>query len=349
MATVSAGDQDGDALTYSLADDAGGRFAIDADSGEITVADGSALDYETATSHDITVRITDSGGLSTDQTFTVNLAEMNEAPADVALTTADDSFSATVLGLDPVGYWRLDGDGGDQAGGVDATFSGAVPGVAGPFDGTATTAVQFDGSNDYVEIADLPAWQLADGTVQLWFNPDDTSGRQGLLGRDATNQEQDGHFSLYLEGDDLVFRIQDTENSKTYTVANSVHAGDWHHVAVSFGAEGVKVYLNGEVVATDSYTGGIDGNENPWVVGAMNWSSSDGANDNLHSFFDGRIAEIAIFDQQLADNQIEDCSPRASMPRPSARRACSKVHSTAPWSAPRRAAIWIWVRSSATS
>ena len=34
--------------TYSLADDAGGRFAIDAARGVVTVADGSLIDYESA-------------------------------------------------------------------------------------------------------------------------------------------------------------------------------------------------------------------------------------------------------------------------------------------------------------
>src|SRR5207253_9088947 len=40
-------------------------FAIDATSGVITVANGSLLDYEAATSHAVTVRVTDQGGLTT--------------------------------------------------------------------------------------------------------------------------------------------------------------------------------------------------------------------------------------------------------------------------------------------
>ena len=51
----------GDALRYSLTDSAGGRFAIDATTGVLTVADGSLLNYEAAASHNITVRVTDSG------------------------------------------------------------------------------------------------------------------------------------------------------------------------------------------------------------------------------------------------------------------------------------------------
>ncbi len=49
-------------MSYSLSDDAGGRFAIDAGSGVITVADSAALDYETAPSHSVTVTATSSDG-----------------------------------------------------------------------------------------------------------------------------------------------------------------------------------------------------------------------------------------------------------------------------------------------
>ncbi|WP_236235101.1 cadherin repeat domain-containing protein, partial [Pseudomonas tohonis] len=57
---------DGDAgatiTKYELTDNAGGRFAINATTGVVTVADGSKLDYETATSHNITVKVTSSDG-----------------------------------------------------------------------------------------------------------------------------------------------------------------------------------------------------------------------------------------------------------------------------------------------
>ena len=43
---------------YSLDNDAGGRFAIDSNTGVVTVA--GALDAETATSHSITIRATSS-------------------------------------------------------------------------------------------------------------------------------------------------------------------------------------------------------------------------------------------------------------------------------------------------
>ena len=60
VGVVSATDPDaGDALTYALLDDAGGRFTIDPTSGAITVADGALLDFETADQHSVVVQVTD--------------------------------------------------------------------------------------------------------------------------------------------------------------------------------------------------------------------------------------------------------------------------------------------------
>ena len=78
VGTVTGIDPDADAvLTYTLTNDAGGRFAIDATTGEITVANGALLDYESATSQEVTVRVTDQGGLSFDKAFTISIANVS--------------------------------------------------------------------------------------------------------------------------------------------------------------------------------------------------------------------------------------------------------------------------------
>ncbi len=58
-------------FTFNLIDDAGGRFAIDAATGQVTVADASLLDYENSVSHEITVEVADSLGEIRSDTFTV--------------------------------------------------------------------------------------------------------------------------------------------------------------------------------------------------------------------------------------------------------------------------------------
>jgi hypothetical protein len=68
----------GATISYSLSDNAGGRFAIDATSGVVTVADGTLLDFESAPSHVITVLATSSDGSTNSQPFTVSLIDVAE-------------------------------------------------------------------------------------------------------------------------------------------------------------------------------------------------------------------------------------------------------------------------------
>jgi Tol biopolymer transport system component len=66
----------GDQFTYTLVDDAGGRFAVQG--AKVVVADGTLIDYETATRHGIKVRTTDRGGLWYEKQFTVQVLDVEE-------------------------------------------------------------------------------------------------------------------------------------------------------------------------------------------------------------------------------------------------------------------------------
>jgi Domain of unknown function (DUF4347)/Concanavalin A-like lectin/glucanases superfamily/Bacterial Ig domain/Domain of unknown function (DUF2341)/Cadherin domain len=80
--TASASDADAttNAVTYSLDNSAGGRFAIHSTSGIVTVANGSLLDYESSTQHSISVRATSQDGSISTRTFTIAVANSNDNP-----------------------------------------------------------------------------------------------------------------------------------------------------------------------------------------------------------------------------------------------------------------------------
>ncbi|MGI9517880.1 MAG: DUF4347 domain-containing protein, partial [Pirellulaceae bacterium] len=105
VGTVTASDPDAaDTLSYTIvAGDPTGIFAIDA-SGNITVADGAQLDYESITSFMLTVEVTDDGvpGLSDTATITVNVNDLNEAPS-ISATPGSLSYNENdgPLALDP--------------------------------------------------------------------------------------------------------------------------------------------------------------------------------------------------------------------------------------------------------
>ncbi|WP_170297720.1 cadherin domain-containing protein [Paracoccus litorisediminis] len=73
---LSATDADGDALTYSLTNNAGGRFALVTQNGQTRLVVNGALDYETATSHQIAVQVSDGRGGVVTQNFTVGVTDV---------------------------------------------------------------------------------------------------------------------------------------------------------------------------------------------------------------------------------------------------------------------------------
>jgi len=87
IASINATDPEGSAVTYTLSGTGSDNFSIDA-SGNITLASG--LDYETATSYELTV-VVDDGTYASTEVITVNVADVNEAPS-LSATVAFNAF-----------------------------------------------------------------------------------------------------------------------------------------------------------------------------------------------------------------------------------------------------------------
>ncbi len=87
IASINATDPEGSAVTYTLSGTGSDNFSIDA-SGNITLASG--LDYETATSYELTV-VVDDGTYASTEVITVSVADVNEAPS-LSATVAFNAF-----------------------------------------------------------------------------------------------------------------------------------------------------------------------------------------------------------------------------------------------------------------
>ncbi|MBB5209069.1 cadherin domain-containing protein [Chiayiivirga flava] len=111
VGSIGATDPDADqTLAYAIVGgNTGDAFAIDADSGQITVANAAALDAELAASVLLLIEVTDDGepALSASATATITVTDINEAPQldDLALSVAEHAAPGvvvgTVVGTDP--------------------------------------------------------------------------------------------------------------------------------------------------------------------------------------------------------------------------------------------------------
>lgn len=116
---VAATDADNDQLTFNITTNDNALFEITT-KGDLSLASGKTLDYETATSHSITVGVSD-GELSANAKVTVNVLdveenvapEINDQSFDVLESIAVETPFATVVATDANGHsltYTLDDD-----------------------------------------------------------------------------------------------------------------------------------------------------------------------------------------------------------------------------------------------
>jgi cyclophilin family peptidyl-prolyl cis-trans isomerase len=119
--TVAANDvnlTENDSLTFKITGGTGQNyFAINDNTGEITVADPAGLDRETVPSHTVLVRVTDAGGdgqggagLSDDATITINLNDQNDVAPVVDSAQAETIAENTVSTTEVLIVTATDGD-----------------------------------------------------------------------------------------------------------------------------------------------------------------------------------------------------------------------------------------------
>ncbi len=101
-------------FTHALVEDADGRFDIDPTSGEIRVADGGRLDYETDVDHVIRVQSFGSDGQTLEQAFTIDVIDVTET---ISGTYAGETLSGGIGADHILGFGGADiliGNSGDD-------------------------------------------------------------------------------------------------------------------------------------------------------------------------------------------------------------------------------------------
>lgn len=197
----------------------------------------------------------------------------------------------------------------DVVGGRDATpLEGAPTSTPGP--ASCEDALLFSGGQSLV-IADDLAWELPSGSISMRvrFDNDDWGA---LLVRDAAGANEDGHFLLVRSNDGrLILRVQQSgAGSDPWRCSAPVSTGEWHDIVIQFGPPNLELYVDGvratrtattQIVGTWfaqdcglPTTAGIAGNRNPWILGASNHQSDDGALFPTEAHISGAIDDLRI-------------------------------------------------------
>ena len=154
IGVVSAVDPGGQAMRYQLTDDAGGRFAIDQNTGAVSLRQGLNYDYSATGQYPITVQVTDAAGLNRTATLVVRVTLSAPPPVTVQTATAPSvpvsqpspPPATPSISVGTVGATDSGGGGGGRLITTGAMTGGGADTDAGTAGSRLITASNMDGS-----------------------------------------------------------------------------------------------------------------------------------------------------------------------------------------------------------
>lgn len=216
------------------------------------------------------------------------------------------------INLSPVAHWALDDNSGSTATDSSQTANDGTLNNSPTWtsDGVYSGALQFDGSNDYVEVPHDDAYLADNGTVTFWFKANDLNGRQGLFSKDSSGFDTGGHLTIYLDGSRLRVRQQSSSQSSEIE-SDTLVPEVWYFVVYQFGEDGQRLVINKQEEDTDtSFTSGLGstsggtGNFEPIGIGVNTWSSGNLTLSSLRDYFDGSMDEVRFYSRRITDEEI---------------------------------------------
>ena len=198
-----------------------------------------------------------------------------------------------------VGIWLFDEGVGDVA--EDSSVNGNDGTLNGPqwtSESKFGDALEFNGTDSYIEFATGESMKTPHLTIMAWFN----------------TRKLDGYGHIFQSGNDwddmagCVFRVhQDGTaqaalafapgNTATWLTGPALEADTWYHMALTYDGTTAILYLDGENVGSGAGQGDIMYDNQPVRIGVLS--------NAIGSAFDGFIDEVALFSEALAAEDIE--------------------------------------------
>ena len=175
-----------------------------------------------------------------------------------------------------------------------------------------TQSTEYDGIDDYVEVADNDNLSFGNTTydspfsISAWINMTDATKFRIVNKRDSSKDE----YQFTTSGSDtLGFNIFDLSTggfiSRKYNTALTSYEGQWIHVSATYdgssSASGMKLYLNGTRVDDTTSTGGT-------YVAMENTNAPFNIGKQIGDFANGLIDEVAVFNAELSASDVSAIS-----------------------------------------
>lgn len=201
------------------------------------------------------------------------------------------------------GRWAFDGNLSDSVGANHGAFFGGSPIYA---TGQVGSAIDLDGSNDYVEIpyaADPPTY-----TISAWVKPTNISNvsvfaRTNTSGPLTNLSQQLRIVQTYdyngdpIAGQGLFEHLTRSVSEHVLTGTTIVRPNAWYHVAIVATSDGLmRLYVNGHEEGTPLTIGSLATDGDRFHIG--------NATKNSMGFFDGLVDDFQIYERALSATEI---------------------------------------------
>lgn len=138
------------------------------------------------------------------------------------------------------------------------------------------------------------ALALASGSIEMWFVAELINTR-ALVARDAAGDNANDLRAAIGSNGRVVFQIGE---DLVESAGDIVTPGRPSHVVMTFGPNGMKLFVDGELVDQNEAAVSLEGNTEPFEVGLFS------AEPGPVKPFDGLIDEVAIYSQELTAEQV---------------------------------------------
>jgi Tol biopolymer transport system component len=196
------------------------------------------------------------------------------------------------------------GTAADSVGENDATIHGASWTASGRYG----SALELDGVNDYVSVPDSDELDFAKGfTLEAWVYPEEVGTETVVFSKENSSGAGFG-YQLLAEGGEEVpaGRIASGEATEEVVGSGPLPEEQWSHVALTSGARGMRLYVNGKQVGSaEPFWGGIS-------VGDLNIGGRGSSGKN----FKGKVDEVRTYDNPLEVRPILDSLNQPVKPKP---------------------------------
>lgn len=160
-------------------------------------------------------------------------------------------------------------------------------------------AIDFDGTDDYVSIADDPVLRPTTAmTVEAWIYPEDIAGQSVPPVLRKADASSGYTLEINHTNNEISFYVHISGVGFTASPAYSISSlNQWHHVAGTYDGSTISLYINGALIGSTSVSGGITSSLEPLVIGSESFFGG--------RYFDGKIDEVRIWGDARSQAEIQ--------------------------------------------